>query len=609
MSSVGDTRKIVIACQGGGSHAAYAAGALKRWLPLIEKSGERDPMKLVGISGTSGGGLCALLAWYGLLQGGADQACRKLDAFWHSNCAQTTGETLWNGATIAATSALPFELSFSPYVSPLRDGVKLLTSTWPQWADTLGPFNTWGRGNYFQLDRLIEQQIDFDLVAALGALLGVSQDIARWRQADIQSRLVPPLAPQRNGTLKQQLEERIRKNVQEQPDEIRRLMGPAGFPQGCRLDVIMNRWNDDIAADPESFGVLDAAVKELMAEIPHLLIGAVDVKDGEFVAFSSERAATDGGISLQAVLASAALPWMFKAVEVQYLGPDDESSSRCFWDGLFSQNPPIKNFLAGVEKERIPGELWVLQINPRDFDVKRLEFGVGDRRNELSGNLSLNQEISYIEAVNKRITRGRTDRHQRVQVHRVILDRGAIEKSEHIELNALSKSDRSPRLKDALMAHGEMQAQRFFRMREALKLACTSFDGQVFSDTGRPCAESADAFAVMRNVSDQSGDKALHLHVDHSTLPTSAIADNSTLKATARWHARGIMDNAVGVQLEGEIDFRVSDRSDSIDVLGMRITEAKVEDGASPPGAAPEPAPTSPSSPRPAGARPKGRRM
>lgn len=598
-----DSRKIVIACQGGGSHAAYAAGALKRWLPLIEKSGERDPMKLVGISGTSGGGLCALLAWYGLLQGGADQACRKLEAFWHFNCAQSSGETLWNATTIAATSALPFELSFSPYVSPLRDGVRLLTSAWPQWADMLGPFNTWGRGDYFQLDRLIEQQIDFNLVAAIGALLGVSKDIARWREADLQSRLKPPLAPERNETLKQQLAERIRKNVQEQPAAIRRLMGPAGFPQGCPLDVLMSRWPDDLAVDPASFDTLDAAVKELMAQIPHLLIGAVDISDGEFVAFSSERAATDGGISLQAVLASAALPWMFKAVKVDFIGPDGARSPRRFWDGLFSQNPPIKNFLAGVEeKERMPGELWVLQINPRDYDVTQLESGIGDRRNELSGNLSLNQEISFIEAVNKRITRGADGKHHRVQVHRVILDRCAVEQVAHIKLDALSKSDRSPILKDALMAHGEMQAQRFFRMRDALTLACTRFDGQG-GEAGQSRTESADAFAVLSNVSDQSGDNALHLNVDQTILPTSAIGDNSTLRATARWHARGILDDAVGVQLEGEIDFLINDLSDPIDVLEMRITEVKIEAGDQPRADLP---PRAPRDDRPA---PKGRRM
>ncbi|WLI90286.1 patatin-like phospholipase family protein [Massilia sp. R2A-15] len=597
MSSFADTRKIVIACQGGGSHAAYAAGALKRWLPLIEKSrGDLHPMKLVGISGTSGGGLCALLAWYGLLQGGADQACRKLEAFWHANCAQTPGETLWNAATIAATSALPFDLSFSPYVPPLRDGVDLLTSTWPQLADTLGPFNTWGRGDYFQLDRLIAQQVDFDLVAALGALLGVSRDIARWREADIQSRMKPPLAPADNEKLKRQLAERIHRTVEEQPAALRRLMGPAGFREGCPLDVALSRWSGQVAADPTSFDILDAAGMDLMAQIPHLLMGAVDIEDGEFVAFSSERAATDGGISLQAVLASAALPWMFKAVEVPFIGPDGARSKRSFWDGLFSQNPPIKNFLAGVEAERMPAELWVLQINPRDFDVDQLKFDIGDRRNELSGNLSLNQEISFIEAVNKRITRGDDHKHQPVQVHRVILDRCAIEKSAPVKLNALSKSDRSPILKDALMAHGEMQAQRFFRMRDALRLASGPLDGQSRAD-------SADAFAVLRNVKDQSGDSELHLNFDQTILPTSAIADNSTLRATARWHARGILDDGAGVQLEGAIDFLIDDRSDPIDVLEMRITEVKMEKG----GPARASLPARP--PRGVRPPPKGRRM
>lgn len=53
--------KIAIACQGGGSHTAFTAGALQRLLPEIA----RPEYELVGFSGTSGGAVCALLGWYG----------------------------------------------------------------------------------------------------------------------------------------------------------------------------------------------------------------------------------------------------------------------------------------------------------------------------------------------------------------------------------------------------------------------------------------------------------------------------------------------------------------------------------------------------------------
>ena len=49
--------KIAIACQGGGSQTAFTAGALKALVD--EKVGET--FDIVGISGTSGGSLCAAL--------------------------------------------------------------------------------------------------------------------------------------------------------------------------------------------------------------------------------------------------------------------------------------------------------------------------------------------------------------------------------------------------------------------------------------------------------------------------------------------------------------------------------------------------------------------
>lgn len=56
-------RRAVIACQGGGSHTAFTAGVLKRLLGADELAG----YQVAGLSGTSGGAVCALLAWYALL--------------------------------------------------------------------------------------------------------------------------------------------------------------------------------------------------------------------------------------------------------------------------------------------------------------------------------------------------------------------------------------------------------------------------------------------------------------------------------------------------------------------------------------------------------------
>ncbi|WP_323141709.1 hypothetical protein [Massilia phyllosphaerae] len=92
------SRDIAIACQGGGSHAAYTAGVLPVLLGEFDnlarahaaagqaylESGTEGGMEapvLVAMSGTSGGAISALLGWYGFITGGADEARRRLDAF------------------------------------------------------------------------------------------------------------------------------------------------------------------------------------------------------------------------------------------------------------------------------------------------------------------------------------------------------------------------------------------------------------------------------------------------------------------------------------------------------------------------------------------------
>ena len=57
--------RVAIACQGGGSHAAFGAGIMHR---LLDDHGRK--FHLSALSGTSGGAVNAVLTWSGLIQGG-----------------------------------------------------------------------------------------------------------------------------------------------------------------------------------------------------------------------------------------------------------------------------------------------------------------------------------------------------------------------------------------------------------------------------------------------------------------------------------------------------------------------------------------------------------
>ena len=101
------SRKVAIACQGGGTHAAFTWGVLrtiletkKRWDASPQ---DGDTFEIQAISGTSAGALCALATWYGLAPntadpdcGAIDKAIERLDHLWTTFAATTPVETAHN---------------------------------------------------------------------------------------------------------------------------------------------------------------------------------------------------------------------------------------------------------------------------------------------------------------------------------------------------------------------------------------------------------------------------------------------------------------------------------------------------------------------------------
>ena len=111
----GRPRRVAIACQGGGSHTAFTAGVLSRLFDGPERSGGLDGYEVVGLSGTSGGAVCALMAWTALRDG--DQ--RKARACSTGSGATTSRARRWTRpSTLAAVDEHPAETGFLPTVSP-----------------------------------------------------------------------------------------------------------------------------------------------------------------------------------------------------------------------------------------------------------------------------------------------------------------------------------------------------------------------------------------------------------------------------------------------------------------------------------------------------------
>jgi NTE family protein len=121
-------RTVALACQGGGSHTAFTGGVPQRLLA-------DENHRVVALSGTSGGAVYALLAWYGLLTGGAAEAGRLLERSWEDTAATSLGDRAANAwlvslARLEGRVALP---TVSPYAYPDVAGAAftgLLTAMW-----------------------------------------------------------------------------------------------------------------------------------------------------------------------------------------------------------------------------------------------------------------------------------------------------------------------------------------------------------------------------------------------------------------------------------------------------------------------------------------------
>jgi NTE family protein len=174
-------------------------------------------------------------------------------------------------------------------------------------------------------------------------------------------------------------------------------------------------------------------------DAPELVVGTVDVNGGVFETFTNEE------VTPEAVLASAAIPELFPAVEIH---------GHAHWDGLFSQNPPVMDLMT-VDADRKPDELWVVQINPQErAETPKSLVDIADRRNELSGNISLNQELRFIEWVNEWVEAGYlpAERFSHTTVRRIELGPGYAHST---------KLDRDPGFIEELVAAGEERAGEY----------------------------------------------------------------------------------------------------------------------------------------------------
>ena len=178
-------------------------------------------------------------------------------------------------------------------------------------------------------------------------------------------------------------------------------------------------------------------------EALQLFITATNVYTGRLHVFSRKK------ISAQAIMASACLPNLFRAVEIDGVP---------YWDGGYLGNPVIFPFFRTTDTE----DVLVVQINPLvRHSVPTSAQEIINRVNEITFNSSLLDEFRAIEFVGRlidqrRLPRGRgPGQYRRINVHRIVLD------SEGKAFTAASKLSNDYEFFEMLRDNGRRAARRF----------------------------------------------------------------------------------------------------------------------------------------------------
>ena len=148
----------------------------------------------------------------------------------------------------------------------------------------------------------------------------------------------------------------------------------------------------------------------LRADPRPLFIAATNVQTGRLHIFPHEK------ISAEAVMASACLPAVFRAVEIAGVH---------YWDGGYLGNPVLYPFFRATQAE----DVLIVQINPlvrKKIPTSTRE--IMNRVSEITFNAPLMAELRAIEFVNRLIDMGRLPRgtgkneYRRINVHRIVLE-------------------------------------------------------------------------------------------------------------------------------------------------------------------------------------------
>ena len=147
-----------------------------------------------------------------------------------------------------------------------------------------------------------------------------------------------------------------------------------------------------------------------------LFLSATNVRTGKVHLFKTRD------VSVEAVLASTCLPFLFKAVEI-----DGEH----YWDGGYMGNPVLYPFIYNARSS----DIMIVHVNPLEREeVPKSAPEILNRINEISFNSSLLRELRAITFVHKLLDEGwlkkpYRDRLRNIRIHSIRSDKSLVDLS------------------------------------------------------------------------------------------------------------------------------------------------------------------------------------
>lgn len=172
---------------------------------------------------------------------------------------------------------------------------------------------------------------------------------------------------------------------------------------------------------------------------PRLFVCATDVQSGRARIFKGKD------LTVEALLASACLPTLYKAVEID---------GRAYWDGGFTGNPALWPLIYECATQ----DLMVIHVNPIDrAETPRDARSIHDRVNEISFNSNLLNEIRAINTIDRLVAEGYApdQKYKRMRIHAVS------DPETMMKFGAATKAAPEARMLDTLFESGRASMARW----------------------------------------------------------------------------------------------------------------------------------------------------